>query len=180
MNHNAWNLKGDPTEYVSPLTWGRKQIQFPKRSFFFSNYLESGWWTKSETPVILCVIHHRQNSIESIAFVLLCLVVSIFASSKLFIEISILRSNPIIHRWDITIFPLLIVYKSPLHRAVVCFPVKDHVFAEILFELQVTVTISPIIVPIIGALSIYLSIYLWFSTILLGLQLFPVPWSYTQ
>jgi hypothetical protein len=32
---------------------------------FFSNYLESGRWTKSVTPVILCVIHHRQNPIES-------------------------------------------------------------------------------------------------------------------
>jgi hypothetical protein len=26
---------------------------------------QSGRWTKSETPVILCVIHHRQNPIES-------------------------------------------------------------------------------------------------------------------
>jgi hypothetical protein len=34
-------------------------------SCFSSNYLESGRWTKSENPVILCVIHHRQNPIES-------------------------------------------------------------------------------------------------------------------
>jgi hypothetical protein len=27
--------------------------------------LKSGRWIKSETPVILCVIHHRQNPIES-------------------------------------------------------------------------------------------------------------------
>jgi hypothetical protein len=25
----------------------------------------SGRWITSETPVILCVIHHRQNSVES-------------------------------------------------------------------------------------------------------------------
>jgi hypothetical protein len=30
-----------------------------------SNSLESGWWTKSKNPLILCVIHHRQNPIES-------------------------------------------------------------------------------------------------------------------
>jgi hypothetical protein len=30
-----------------------------------TNYLESGRWTKSENPVILCVIQHRQNPIES-------------------------------------------------------------------------------------------------------------------
>jgi hypothetical protein len=40
---------------VSPLTWGRKQIQFPKRRVFSSNYLESERWTKSENPVFLCV-----------------------------------------------------------------------------------------------------------------------------
>jgi hypothetical protein len=33
-------------------------------SCFSFNYLESGQWTKSENPVILCVIHHRQNPIE--------------------------------------------------------------------------------------------------------------------
>jgi hypothetical protein len=35
-------------------------------SCFSSNYLESGRWAKSENPIILCVIHHRQNPIESI------------------------------------------------------------------------------------------------------------------
>jgi hypothetical protein len=34
-------------------------------SCFSSNYLESGRWTKSGNPVILCVIHHRQSPIES-------------------------------------------------------------------------------------------------------------------
>jgi hypothetical protein len=34
-------------------------------SCFSSNYLKPGRWTKSENPVILCVIHHRQNPIES-------------------------------------------------------------------------------------------------------------------
>jgi hypothetical protein len=35
-------------------TWGRKQIQFPKRCVFLS-YFESGRWTKSENPVSLCI-----------------------------------------------------------------------------------------------------------------------------
>jgi hypothetical protein len=35
-------------------------------SCFSSNYLESGRWAKSENPVILCAIDHRQNPIESI------------------------------------------------------------------------------------------------------------------
>jgi hypothetical protein len=39
-------------------------------SCFSSNYLESGRRTKSENPVILCVIHHRQNGIESTSGVL--------------------------------------------------------------------------------------------------------------
>jgi hypothetical protein len=34
-------------------------------SYFSSNYLESGRWTNFENPVILCVIHLRQNPIES-------------------------------------------------------------------------------------------------------------------
>jgi hypothetical protein len=33
--------------------------------FLSSNSLESGRWTKSENPLILCVIHHRPNPIES-------------------------------------------------------------------------------------------------------------------
>jgi hypothetical protein len=32
--------------------------------FLSSNSLESGRWTKSENPLILCVIHDRQNRIE--------------------------------------------------------------------------------------------------------------------
>jgi hypothetical protein len=35
-------------------------------SCFSSNYLESGRWTKSENPVILCVVHHRQNPTENL------------------------------------------------------------------------------------------------------------------
>jgi hypothetical protein len=31
-----------------------------------SNYLESGQWTKSKNPVILCVIQNRQNPIENV------------------------------------------------------------------------------------------------------------------
>jgi hypothetical protein len=41
----------------------REDIQFPKRCVF-SNF-ESRWWTKSENPVSLCVIHHHQNPIVS-------------------------------------------------------------------------------------------------------------------
>jgi hypothetical protein len=35
-----------------------------------SNSLESGRWTKSQNPLILFVIHHRQNPIESTCLVL--------------------------------------------------------------------------------------------------------------
>jgi hypothetical protein len=42
-----------------------KQIQFPKCHAFPSNYLESGQWTMSENPAVLCVIRHLQNLIES-------------------------------------------------------------------------------------------------------------------
>jgi hypothetical protein len=38
---------------------------FSETFWFSSDFLESGRGTKSETPVILCVIHHRQNSIAS-------------------------------------------------------------------------------------------------------------------
>jgi hypothetical protein len=44
--------------------WKEKD-QVSETSCFSSNYFESGRWTKSENPVILCVIHHRQNPIES-------------------------------------------------------------------------------------------------------------------
>jgi hypothetical protein len=33
--------------------------------FFFVIYEKSGRWTKSENPISLCVIHHRQNPIVS-------------------------------------------------------------------------------------------------------------------
>jgi hypothetical protein len=42
-----------------------KRDPVSETSCFSSNYLESGRWTKSENPVILCAIHHRQNPIES-------------------------------------------------------------------------------------------------------------------
>jgi hypothetical protein len=41
------------------------EIYATKRYVFSSNYLESGRWTKSENPVILCVMHRRQNPMES-------------------------------------------------------------------------------------------------------------------
>jgi hypothetical protein len=42
---------------LHPFIWGRKQIQFLKRCVFL--YLE--FRTMDRNPVILCVIHHRQN-----------------------------------------------------------------------------------------------------------------------
>jgi hypothetical protein len=39
------------------LTWGRKQIQFPKRCVLQNTER----WTKSKNPAISSVIHHRQN-----------------------------------------------------------------------------------------------------------------------
>jgi hypothetical protein len=44
-----------------PLTWRRKQIQFPKRCVLYNN----GRRTKPQNPVIPSVIYHRQNSLES-------------------------------------------------------------------------------------------------------------------
>jgi hypothetical protein len=49
-----------------PLTWGRKQIQFPKRRVL-SN---TGRWIKSRNPEIPCVIHHRHNPSETTMFVM--------------------------------------------------------------------------------------------------------------
>jgi hypothetical protein len=45
------------------LTWGRKQIHFPKRRVSLVCFLIPGRWIKSETPISLKVIHHRQNPI---------------------------------------------------------------------------------------------------------------------
>jgi hypothetical protein len=36
-----------------------------QRYWVFGLCLSSGWWTKSEKPISLCVIHHRQNPIVS-------------------------------------------------------------------------------------------------------------------
>jgi hypothetical protein len=43
-------------------TWGRQQIQFPKRRVLQNTRR----WKKSKNPVILCVMHHRQHHWESI------------------------------------------------------------------------------------------------------------------
>jgi hypothetical protein len=51
LNNQNKNTERDPVSETS--------------CFFSSNYLETGRWTKSENPVILCVIHHRQNPIKS-------------------------------------------------------------------------------------------------------------------
>jgi hypothetical protein len=42
---------------------GQKQIQFLKRRVFY--FLEYRATEKSQNPLILCVIHHRQNPLES-------------------------------------------------------------------------------------------------------------------
>jgi hypothetical protein len=46
---------------MSPLTWRRKQIQFPKRHVFSSTYLESGWWMTYKNPVILWIKRRIQK-----------------------------------------------------------------------------------------------------------------------
>jgi hypothetical protein len=50
-------------EINSPFTWGRKQIQFPKRCV--STLLYTQRWRNSKNPVTLCAIHHHQNPIIS-------------------------------------------------------------------------------------------------------------------
>jgi hypothetical protein len=57
-------VKGD-TYSVGSLHVRTETDPVSETSCFSSNYLESGRWTKSENPVILCVIHHHQNPIES-------------------------------------------------------------------------------------------------------------------
>jgi hypothetical protein len=51
--------KGSTRAGVFPLNWRRKQIQFPKRYVFL--YSEFRPWVKSRNPLVLSVIHHRQN-----------------------------------------------------------------------------------------------------------------------
>jgi hypothetical protein len=53
----------DLTSIPSPEDGNRSS--FRNVVFLSSNSLESGRWTKSENPLILCVIHHCQNRIES-------------------------------------------------------------------------------------------------------------------
>jgi hypothetical protein len=55
----------DPVDRGNLNHWGTETDPVSETSCFSSNYIESGLWTKSENPVILCVIHHRQNTIES-------------------------------------------------------------------------------------------------------------------
>jgi hypothetical protein len=56
--------KGHNWVGVFPLAWGRKHIQLLKRRFFFY-FLEYRTKEKVRNPVILYVLHHRQNSLES-------------------------------------------------------------------------------------------------------------------
>jgi hypothetical protein len=44
---------------------GRKQIQFPKRRIFY--FLEQRTMEEVQNPVILCVMHHRQKTLEAIS-----------------------------------------------------------------------------------------------------------------
>jgi hypothetical protein len=48
---------------VYPFTWGRKQIQSPTHCVLW--FLEYLAMDKSENPVILTVIHHRQSILDS-------------------------------------------------------------------------------------------------------------------
>jgi hypothetical protein len=49
-----------------PFTWGRKHPVSETSCFIFSRIPDNG--KKSQNPVILCVIHHRQNPLEFIIF----------------------------------------------------------------------------------------------------------------
>jgi hypothetical protein len=50
---------------TSPSPEDGNRSSFRNVVFLFSNSSEPGRWTKSENPLILCVIHHRQNPTES-------------------------------------------------------------------------------------------------------------------
>jgi hypothetical protein len=71
-----------------PLTWGQKQIQFPNRRVFY--FLGN--------PVILCVIHHRQNPLESTYFI------SISVSN-----ISIMYEYTYLHTWNTNAYTFVFV-----------------------------------------------------------------------
>jgi hypothetical protein len=53
-----------PLERANLNHWSSDPVS--KTSCFYLLILESGRWTKSENPLILCVIHPRQNPKESI------------------------------------------------------------------------------------------------------------------
>jgi hypothetical protein len=67
-NMEWWRLvfsKGPNRVGVSPYLRTETAPVSEMSVFLSSNSLESGRWTKSENPLILCVIHHRQNPVES-------------------------------------------------------------------------------------------------------------------
>jgi hypothetical protein len=53
-------LLADPVEQVG-LTWGRKQVQFPKRCVLVHDIR---WCTKSTKLIILSAIHYHQNPLN--------------------------------------------------------------------------------------------------------------------
>jgi hypothetical protein len=59
--YSVWPLR--KSCLLPPFTWGRKQIQFPKRHV--STPKNTWRWKKSKNPVILCDIHHHQNPLKS-------------------------------------------------------------------------------------------------------------------
>jgi hypothetical protein len=59
-NHNHW---GRNRVGVSPPHLRTETSSF--RNVVFSSFLNTGWWTRSENLVILSIIHHRQNPVES-------------------------------------------------------------------------------------------------------------------
>jgi hypothetical protein len=60
------STKGPKRVGVSPRLRTETDPVSEMSCFLSSNYLESGRWMKSENPLVLCVIHHRQTPIEFI------------------------------------------------------------------------------------------------------------------
>jgi hypothetical protein len=59
------SFQGNQQNRCLPSPEDGNRSSFRNVVFLSPNSLESGRWTKSENPLILCVIHHRQNPIES-------------------------------------------------------------------------------------------------------------------
>jgi hypothetical protein len=84
------NRKDDVSETgsVSLLRWRGEKTPSqlgPLEKANLNHWLSSGRWTKSKNPVILCVIHHRQNTLESANIILGCQPMRISHLTNLFI-----------------------------------------------------------------------------------------------